>query len=136
MDALERRVKMQKHLIQQVKLEIDGEKGKQNILQKEMKLTKELDEVIKEMIKLMVKSKREVVNKEGQNERKLVGVAGQKKKQGKGSDEQLQEKVWDPGGSHQYGRGSHEKELMFFPAVEYDAGESSTNPTWRDNTSP
>jgi hypothetical protein len=33
MDALERRVKIQKHLIQQVKLEIDEEKRKQSILQ-------------------------------------------------------------------------------------------------------
>jgi hypothetical protein len=32
MEALERRVKMQKHLIQQVKLEIDGEKRQQSIL--------------------------------------------------------------------------------------------------------
>ena len=33
MEALERRVKMQKHIIQQVKLEIDGEKRQQSILQ-------------------------------------------------------------------------------------------------------
>ena len=33
MEALERSVKMQKHLIQQVKLEIDGEKRQQSILQ-------------------------------------------------------------------------------------------------------
>ena len=32
MEFLERSVKMQKHLIQQVKLEIDGEKRKQSIL--------------------------------------------------------------------------------------------------------
>ena len=32
MEALERSVKMQKHLIQQVKLEIDGEKRQQSIL--------------------------------------------------------------------------------------------------------
>jgi hypothetical protein len=35
LEALERRVKIQKHLIQQVKLEIDGEKRKQSILQGE-----------------------------------------------------------------------------------------------------
>jgi hypothetical protein len=35
MEALERSVKMQKHLIQQVKLEIDGEKRQQSILQGE-----------------------------------------------------------------------------------------------------
>jgi hypothetical protein len=33
MEALKRSVKMQKHLIQQVKLEIDGEKRQQSILQ-------------------------------------------------------------------------------------------------------
>jgi hypothetical protein len=128
MEALERRVKMQKHLIQQVRLEIYGEKMQQNILQKEIQPAEELDEVIEEMIKLMVKSAREVVNREGQNIRKPAGAAGKKKQQGKGADEQLQEKVWDPGGSHQHGRGSHEQELMFFPAVEYDAGASSTSP--------
>jgi hypothetical protein len=35
MEALERCIKMQKHLIQQVKLEIDGEKRQQSILQGE-----------------------------------------------------------------------------------------------------
>jgi hypothetical protein len=35
MEALEREVKMKKHLIQQVNLEIDGEKRKQSILQEE-----------------------------------------------------------------------------------------------------
>jgi hypothetical protein len=35
MEALERSVKMKKHLIQQVKLEIDGEKRQQSILQGE-----------------------------------------------------------------------------------------------------
>ena len=35
MEALERSVKIQKHLIQQVRLEIDGEKRKQSILQGE-----------------------------------------------------------------------------------------------------
>jgi hypothetical protein len=59
-------------------------------------------------------------------QRKPAGAVGKKKKQGKGVDGQLQEKVWDPGGSQQQSRGSHEQELMIFPAVEYDAGASST----------
>jgi hypothetical protein len=79
MEALERRVKMQKHLIQQVRLEIYGEKMQPNILQKDNQPTKELDEVIEEMIKMMVKSAREFVIKEGQNKIKPVGAAGQRK---------------------------------------------------------
>jgi hypothetical protein len=43
MEALERRVKMQKHLIQQVKLEIDGEKRKPSILQGENDQMDQLD---------------------------------------------------------------------------------------------
>jgi len=35
MEALERSIKMQKHLIQQVKLEIDAEKRQQSLLQGE-----------------------------------------------------------------------------------------------------
>jgi hypothetical protein len=51
----------------------------------------------------------------------------------RGAGGQLQRRVWDPGGFQQQSRGAHEKELMIFPAVEYDAGASlhlSSAPTF------
>jgi hypothetical protein len=56
MEALERRVKMQKHLIQQVKLEIDGEKRKQSILQGENQPMDQLDKEIEEIKRLMLEA--------------------------------------------------------------------------------
>jgi hypothetical protein len=127
LEALERRVKMQRHLIQQVKLEIDGEKMQQSILQEEIHPVDQLDKEIEEIKRLMLEATQEAVIREVWDRRKPAGAAGKKKKQGKGVDEQLQEKVWELGGSQQHSRGSHEQELMIFPAMEYDAGASSTS---------
>jgi hypothetical protein len=79
----------------------------------------------------MLAAAQEAVIREVWNIRKLEGAAGRKRQQGKGADEQIQEKVWDPRGPQQQSRGSHEKELMIILAVEYDAGASSTSPRGR-----
>jgi hypothetical protein len=60
-------------------------------------------------------------------------AAGRKRQKGKGADEQIQEKVCDPGGPQQQSRASHGKELMIFLAVEYDAGASLASPRGRTN---
>jgi hypothetical protein len=96
----------------------------------------QLDKEIEEIKRLILEEAQEAFIREVWDKRKPVGATHKKKLQGKGADEQLQEKVWDPRGSQQCGRGSHEWELMFFPVVEYDAGASSTKPTWRDNSVP
>jgi hypothetical protein len=46
----------------------------------------------------MLAATQEAVIREVWNIRKPTGAAGRKRKQGKGADEQIQEKVWDPGG--------------------------------------
>jgi hypothetical protein len=79
----------------------------------------------------MLEAAQEAVIREVWDIRKPAGAAGRKRQQGKGADEQIQEKVWDPGGPQQQSRGSHEKELMIFLAVEYDAGASSASPRGR-----
>jgi hypothetical protein len=124
MEALERRVKMQSQLIQQVRLEVEMQ---QNEMKEKSQPLDQLEEVIEEVKRLMLEATQGETNKEVWDRRKPAGAAGKKKQQGKGADGQLQEKVWDPGGSQQYRRESHEQELMIFPAVEYDAGASSTS---------
>jgi hypothetical protein len=59
----------------------------------------QLEEVIEEVKILMLEVTQEAVSKEAWNRRKTIRATGQKKKQGKGSNGQLQEKVWDLGGS-------------------------------------
>jgi hypothetical protein len=54
MEALKRSVKMQKHLIQQVKLEIDGEKRQQSILQGKNHPVHQLDKETEEIKRLML----------------------------------------------------------------------------------
>jgi hypothetical protein len=89
MEALERRVKMKNHLIQQVKLEIDGEKRKQSILQGGNQPMDQLDKEIEEIKRLMLEAAPEAVIREVWDRRKLTGAAGKNKLQGKGADEQL-----------------------------------------------
>jgi hypothetical protein len=116
MEAMERRVKMKKHLIQQVKVEIDGEKRKQIILQGGNQPMDQLDKEIEEIKRLMLEATQEEIIREVWDRGKPAGVVGKKKLQGKGADEQLQEKVWDLGGSQQHGRGSHEQGAHAFPS--------------------
>ena len=87
MEALERSVKMQKHLIQQVKLEIDGEKRQQSILQGENQPVYQLDKEIEEINKLILEAAQEAVIREVWDRRKPTGATWKKKLQGKGVDE-------------------------------------------------
>jgi hypothetical protein len=59
----------------------------------------QLDKEIKEIKRLMLEAAEEAFIGEVWVKRKLVEAAGQKRQQEKGADGQLQEKVWDPGGS-------------------------------------
>jgi hypothetical protein len=127
LEALERRVKMQSQLIQQVKLEIDGKEMQQNEMKEKSQPVDQLDKEIEDIKRLMLEAAQEAVNREGWNRRGPAGAAGQQRQQGRGASGQLQFQVWDPRGSQQHSRGSHEKELMIFPAVEYDAGASSAS---------
>jgi hypothetical protein len=109
----------------QVDLTIDKEEVQQSSLQNKDQPVEQLDEMIEEIRSLMLGSAQEPVSRRRLN-RGGPAIAAekkqqqqQKKQQGKGADEQLQEKVWDPGGSQQHSRGSHEQELMIFPAMGY-----------------
>jgi hypothetical protein len=64
MEALERRVKIKKHLIQQVKLEIVEEKRKQRILQRENHPMDQLEKEIEEIKRLMLEATQESVIRE------------------------------------------------------------------------
>jgi hypothetical protein len=90
-----------------------------------------LDKETEEIKRLMLVAAQEAVIREVWDIRKPAGGAGRKRQQEKGADEQIQEKVWGPGGPQQQFRGSHEKELMIFLAMEYDAEASSTSPCGR-----
>jgi hypothetical protein len=83
LEALERRVKMQKHLIELVKLEIDGEKSQQSILQGENQPIGQLDREIEEIKRLMLEATQEIVIREVRDKRKPTGETWQKKQQGK-----------------------------------------------------
>jgi hypothetical protein len=49
----------------------------------------------------MLAAAQEAVIREVWDIRKPAGEVGRRRQQGKGADEQIQEKVWDPGGSQQ-----------------------------------
>jgi hypothetical protein len=124
-----------------VDLTIDKEEVQQRSLQNKDQPVEQLDEVIEEIKRLMLESAQETVSRRRLNRgRPAIATEKkqqhqQKKQQGKGADEQLQEKVWDPGGSQQQSRGNHEQELMIFPAVEYDVGASLASMWSRTNIS-
>jgi len=82
--------------------------------------------VIEEVRRLTSRSSQEVVRKGKLGRGKPRLEEGKKKKQHswRGARGKLQKIVWDPGGLQHGRRGAHEKELMNFPAVEYDAGAS------------
>jgi len=61
----------------------------------------QLEKEIEEIKRLMQEAAQEEVIKEVWDIIKPAVTTGKKKLQGKGADEQLQEKVWDPGGSQQ-----------------------------------
>jgi hypothetical protein len=67
-----------------------------------------------------------VVNEEKLNRGEPAREAGQQQQQqqSRGADEQLQRTVWDLGGFQHWRRGTHDHEIMIFPAEEYDAGAS------------
>jgi hypothetical protein len=94
-------------------------------LHKKSQPLKQLDRVIEEIRKLMLRSAK-VVNKEKLRRGELVVASGNMKQQHSwiGARGQLQGKVWDLGGFQHWRRGSHEQELMIFLAMEYDAGAS------------
>jgi hypothetical protein len=87
--------------------------------------------VIGEIKKLMFKSA-EVVNRGEMNIREFsISVVKKKKNKKKkqkqqhswrGARGQLQKRIWDPGGFQHWRRRTHEREIMFFLAWEYDAG--------------
>jgi hypothetical protein len=104
----------------------------QRRLHKKSQPLEQLDRVIEEIRKLMLRSA-EAVNKEELNRREPAIAAGKKQKRKKkqqqqhswrGARGQLQKRIWDPGGFQHWRRGAHEQELMFFLAGEYDAGAS------------
>jgi hypothetical protein len=80
---------MQRNRIQQVKLEIDGEKMQQRRLQEEIQTVEHMDKEIEEIKRSMMEASQEVVIRELWDRIKPTGVAGRKKQQGKGADEQL-----------------------------------------------
>jgi hypothetical protein len=109
MEALGKIIITQRGLIQQVKLEIDGEKMQQSRLQEESQPVDQLDKEIEEIKRLMLEAtKKASNNREGWDRREPAGAAGKQEQQIKGASGQLQFQVWDPGGSQQHSRGSHE----------------------------
>jgi hypothetical protein len=110
-------------------LETDEEEMQQSRLQRRSQPVDQMDRVIEEIRRLMLKSAEETVK----NREKLIRgepvVAvqqqqQQQQQQRRGVDGQLQIQVWDPGGSQPQQQGSHEQELMIFLVLEYDAGAS------------
>jgi hypothetical protein len=63
LEALERRVKMQSHLIQQVRLEIDGKEMQQNEMKEKSQPVDQLDKEIEDIKRLMLEATQEAVNK-------------------------------------------------------------------------
>jgi hypothetical protein len=109
----------------QVDLPTDEKKVQQRRLHKKSQPLEQLDRVIEEIKKLMLRSA-EVVNKEELNRGETAIAAGKKKKKKqhswRGARGQLHKRIWDPGGFQHWRRGAHEQELMIFPNVEYDVG--------------
>jgi hypothetical protein len=134
-EALEDRVKVQGMHIQQVRLEIDegmGDHDDQSHGQKFLQLWRlqqknqpleKLDEAIKEIMELMLKSA-QTTSEEKMSRGKTAVAAQRKQQQQNGANGQLHTFVWDPGGLPTITGEAHEQELMIFAAVEYDAGAS------------
>jgi hypothetical protein len=86
--------------------------------------------VIEEIRKLMLRSARSSQQKGAEQKRACHSSREEEKKKQqqqhswRGARGQLQKRIWDPGGFQHWRRGAHEQELMFFLAVEYDAGAS------------
>jgi hypothetical protein len=103
----------------QVDLLIDKygeEEVQQRRLHKKSQPLEQLDEVIEEIRKMMLRSVEETINKEKLSRRDPAIAAGkqqQQQQQSRGVGKQLQEKVWDPGGFQRSWR-AHEQELMNF----------------------
>jgi hypothetical protein len=72
----------------------------------------QLDKEIEEIKRLMLEVAQEATNRETWDKRKPTREVGKKRQEVKGANEQLQEKVWDLGGSQKQRRGRHEQELM------------------------
>jgi hypothetical protein len=103
----------------QVDLPIDKygeEEVQQRRLHKKSQPLEQLDRVIEEIRKLMLRSAEETVSKEKLSRRDPAIAAGkqqQQQQQSRGAGRQLQVRVWDPGGFQQSWR-AHEQELMNF----------------------
>jgi hypothetical protein len=109
-----------------VDLPICREEVQWSRLQKESQPWEQLDEIIEEIRRLMIRSA-EVVSKGKLSRGEPTIAAGQQMQQQQrsdGADGQLQRTVWDPGGFQQPCWEAHEQELMIFSAEEYDAGAS------------
>jgi hypothetical protein len=137
-EALERRVIVQGVHIQQVKLEVDEEEGmgdhddlpncrkflQLRRLQKQDQPLEQLDEVIEEIRRLMLRSAETASKEQLSRKEEAIVAAARKQQQGNGADEQLQRMILDPGGFQHQRWEAHEQELMNFAAEEYDVGES------------
>jgi uncharacterized FlaG/YvyC family protein len=77
LEALERRVNMQSHLIQQVGLEVDEKEMQQNEMKEKSQLRDQLEKEIKDINKLMLEVEKEAINREGWNRRGPAGEVGQ-----------------------------------------------------------
>jgi hypothetical protein len=103
----------------QVGLSIDKygeEEVQQKRLHKKSQPQEQLEEVIEEIKKLMLRSAEETVSKEKLNRRDPAIAAGkqqQQQQQSIGASRQFQRKIWDPGG-FQHSWSAHEQELMNF----------------------
>jgi hypothetical protein len=109
-----------------VDLPICREEVQWSRLQKESQPWEQLDEIIEEIRRLMIRSA-EAVSKGKLSRGEPAIAAGQQMQQqqrSSGADGQLQRTVWDPGGFQQPCWEAHEQELMIFAAEEYDAGAS------------
>jgi hypothetical protein len=112
----------------QADLPIEKTEVQQRRLHTKSQPLEQLDEIIEEIRRLMIRSA-EAVSKEKLSRREPARAAGKKQQQQqqhswRGADGQLQGKVWDPGGFQHWRRGAHDQEIMIFPAEEYDAGAS------------
>jgi hypothetical protein len=92
------------------------EMQKNNLHEGRSQPTKQLDRVIEQISRLMLRSAQEAVSKEKLNKGEPAIILGKKKKkekekqqqqQNRGAGRHLQEKIWDPGG-FQYNWRAHE----------------------------
>jgi hypothetical protein len=101
-----------------VDLPICREEVQWSRLQKESQPWEQLDEIIEEIRRLMIRSA-EAVSEEKLSRGEPAIAAGQQMQQqqrSSGADGQLQRTVWDPGGFQQPCWEAHEQELMIFAA--------------------